>query len=377
MASNLLKFNTQSIQTSHPLFHFKLNKLPYTTSSLNSLGSTQQLNYLYLSVCFTKPMSQFSPIQCSLSSPTPPTTKEDAIFQAKFSLLSTLEKPLNNPKLVGRLKKLKQPRFRVEIPVVDDSPSALSQLALDIFGNIPLKRKGPKIKILLLWPNQSLTQAAQTAFEKKYPNPIVDNNTNNVPSVIPQVASGESRVYADFTSDLGGRDVVSNPIIENLDISSVTDGDISSVDVLVFMAPEASRLTIVKEIADVLYPKPVVMFNPTWGFDEESNFGELSGFVSSFEVVYSFMGLEVRGILSNRKGVMFKCVRDGVLSGENSKWYVFVEEDGELKVVSRFKTRPSIVEVENVLYNLMAMNSPITKSAKFFKDLVSNVRGKK
>ncbi|KAK4373929.1 hypothetical protein RND71_004606 [Anisodus tanguticus] len=343
MASNLLKFNTQPIQTSHPLFHFKLNKLlPYTTSSLNSLGSTQQLNYLYLSVCFTKPKSQFSPIQCSLSSPTPPTTKEDAISQAKFSLLSTLEKPLNNPKLVGRLKKLKQPRFRVEIPVVDDSPSALSQLALDIFGNIPLKRKGPKIKILLLWPNQSLTQAAQTAFEKKYPNPIVDNNNNNVPN-----------------------------------ISSITDGDISSVDVLVFMAPEASRLTIVKEIADVLYPKPVVMFNPTWGFDEESNFGELSGFVSSFEVVYSFMGLEVRGILSNRKGVMFRCVRDGVLSGENSKWYVFVEEDGELKVVSRFKTRPSIVEVENVLYNLMAMNSPITKSAKFFKDLVSNVRGKK
>lgn len=337
MASNLLKFHTQSIQIPHPLFHFKLSKLPYT-SSLYSFGATQQLNHLYLSVFFTKPKSQFSPLQCSLSSPTPPITKEDAISQAKFSLSSTLEKPLNNPKLVGRLKKLKQPRFRVEIPVVDDSASALSQLALDIFGGMPIKRKGPKIKILLLWPSQSLTQAAETAFENK----------------------------------------PSSPIIENFDSSSISDGDtrtVSSGDVIVFMAPEASTLTVMKAIADTLYPKPVVIFNPKWGFDEESSFGELSGFVGSFEVVYSFMGLEVRGILSNRKGVMFKCVRDGVLSGE--KWYVFVEEDGELKVVSRFKTRPSIVEVENVLYNLMAVNSPITKSAKFLKDLVSNVRGKK
>lgn len=321
MASNLVKF--------HSSFQFKLN----TTSSLSFLGSKQQLNNLYHSIFFTKPKSDFSPLQCSLSSPTPPITKEDAVSQAKFSLSTTLEKPLNNPKLIGKIKKLKQPRFRVEIPVVDDSPSALAQLAFDIFGEMPIKRKAPNIKILLLWPNQTLTQAAQAEFEKKKS---------------------------------------SNPIIENLDISSRIE---ISADVVVFMAPEASILTVMKEISDTLYPKPVVIFNPKWGFDEESSFGELSGFVGSFEVVYSFMGLEVRGILSNRKGVMFKCVKDGVLSGE--KWYVFVEEDGELKVVSRFKTRPSIVEVENVLYNLMAVNSPITKSAKFLKDLVSNVRGKK
>lgn len=324
MSSNLVKF--------HSSFHFKLSKLP-STSSLSSLGSKQQFNHFYLSVFFTKPKSEFSPLQCSLSSPTPPATKEDAISQAKFSLSTTLEKPLNNPKLIGRIKKLKQPRFRVEIPVVDDSPSALSQLALEIFGDMPIKKKAPKVKILLLWPDQTLTQAAQAAFEEKKS---------------------------------------SNPIIENLDISSRIE---NSADVIVFMAPEGSRLTVMKEIADTLYPKPVVIFNPKWGFDEEGSFGELSGFVSSFEVVYSFMGLEVRGILSNRKGVMFKCVKDGILSGE--KWYVFVEEDGEMKVVSRFKTRPSIVEVENVLYNLMAVNSPITKSAKFLKDLVSNVRGKK
>ncbi|KAJ0500934.1 hypothetical protein HanHA300_Chr11g0394941 [Helianthus annuus] len=37
--------------------------------------------------------------------------------------------------------------------------------------------------------------------------------------------------------------------------------------------------------------------------------------------------------------------------------------------------RPLIAEVENVSYNLMAINSPITKSSKFFKGLVSNTQG--
>lgn len=166
--------------------------------------------------------------------------------------------------------------------------------------------------------------------------------------------------------------------VEHIDISSVTNGDtrfLNSADVVVFLAPEASQLAVMKSVTDSVYPKPVVVFNPGWGFEEESNFGELSGFVGSFEVIYSFIGLEVRGVLSKRKGVVFKCVRDGILSGE--RWTVSVEEEGKLKVISRFKERPSIGEVENVLYNLMAINSPITKSAKFLRDLVSNVTGKK
>lgn len=163
-----------------------------------------------------------------------------------------------------------------------------------------------------------------------------------------------------------------------MDISSLSNGDtriLNSADVAVFLAPEDSQLAAVKEAADSLFPRPVVIFNPRWAFEDETDFKELSGFVGSFDVIYSFMGLEVKGLLSNRKGVVFKCVRDGVVSGE--KWNVLVEEEGELKVVSTFKARPSIGEVENVLYNLMAMNFPVTKSVKFLKDLVSSVTGKK
>lgn len=274
-------------------------------------------------------------INSSLSSPNPPITKEEAILQAKTSLSTTLEKPLNNPKLIGKFKKLKQPKFRVEIPVIDDSPDSLPQLALDFFGDIPIKRKGSPIKILVLWPDASLKESATVAFQ-------------------------------------------SHSTIEHIDIPSVATTDpriLNSADVAIVLAPDSSQLAVVKRVSDGLYPKPVVLFNPKWTFEEESNFGEMSGFLGSFDVVYSFMGLEVRGILSKRKGVIFKCVRDGVVSGE--RWNVFVEEGEELKVVSSFKARPTIGEVENVLYNLMAINSPITKSAKFIKGLVSNVTGKK
>lgn len=251
-----------------------------------------------------------------------------------------MEKPLNNTFLAVKvLKKLSQPRFQVEIPVIDDSPYSLSKLALQVFGEIPIRRKGPPVKILIIWPNPTLTEAAIKAFKSS-----------------------------------------SSEFVKHLDVSSFASNGatrvLNSAEVAVFFAPEASQLAVMKRVTDSLYPKPVVIFNPGWGFEEESSFGGLSGFVGSFKVVYSFVGLGVTGVLSNRKGVVFKCDKDGVSSGE--KWFIFVEEEGgEMKAVSKFKARPSIGEVENVLYNVMAINSPITKSVKFFKDLVSNVTGKK
>ncbi|KAL1562926.1 hypothetical protein AAHA92_05446 [Salvia divinorum] len=338
MASKL-QIHVQNFKNS--TLNYNYNYLQTTSSS--SLSFTKHLSQHHLLISYTHEKtpqheSRISP-KCSLSSPKPPATKEEAILQAKTSLSSTLEKPLNNPKIAGKMKKIKQPRLRVEIPVVDDSPASLSELALQVFAEMPIRRKGPQIKILILWPSYGLMQAATEAFASRS----------------------------------------SNITVQSIDMSSVLDKDVrtlNSADVAVFFAPEAAQLAIMKTVSDSLSPRPVVIFNPRWSFDEEADFEEMSGFLGSFEVVYSFMGLEVRGILSNRKGVIFKCVRDGVLSGE--RWNILVEEEEvEMRVVSSFKSRPSIAQVESVLYNLMAINSPVTKSAKFLKDLISNVTGKK
>ncbi|OMO80563.1 hypothetical protein CCACVL1_12907 [Corchorus capsularis] len=320
-------------------------KLHLHSSRTPTLFPAQRHNHRHFHLAFNKPNGSYKQnisslsIQSSLSPSTPPSSKEDAILQARTCLSTCLEKPLNNPKLAGKLKKMKQPRFQVEIPVIDDSPSSLTQLALDIFKDMSIKRKGSLVEILVLWPNASLKEAAIQAFESCSLSHVQHLD------LLPSVISENNRI-------------------------------LSSADVAVFLAPEPSQLSVIKAIADSFYPKPVVIFNPKWGFEEEKGFGDLKGFAASFEVIYSFMGLEVQGVLSKRKGMVFRCVRDGVLSGE--QWAIIVEEeDGQMKVVSKFKSRPGIEEVENVLYNLMAINSPLTKSAKFLRDLVSNVTGKK
>uniref|UniRef100_A0A1D1YT92 ATP synthase subunit delta n=1 Tax=Anthurium amnicola TaxID=1678845 RepID=A0A1D1YT92_9ARAE len=272
----------------------------------------------------------------------PPITREEAVLQAKICLSTTLQKPLNNAILLPskKLKRQKQPRFRVEIPVVDDSPSSLVQLAFDIFSDMPIRRKGAKPCVLILWPDATLAESGQQSLAG---------------------AAGSLELVV-VSSELG----------------AVTRGVLGSADLGVFIAPEARLLDQMRVVSDGLYPKPVVLFNPRWGFEEERGFDVgLGAFAGSFEVVYSFLGLEVKGLLSRRKGVVFRWVRDGVFSGEG--WVVLVDDEtkkGEMKVVTRFKKRPSIGEVENVLYNLMAANSPVTKSVKFVKDLVSNVTGR-
>ncbi|CAN6452093.1 unnamed protein product [Victoria cruziana] len=261
----------------------------------------------------------------------PPSSREEAIEQARRSLSAALSKPLNNPRLAGKLKKQRQPRFRVEIPVLDDSPASLVS---GIFDGLSLKRKGSSARILILWPDTVALQQGSRAFRSG----AIQNDV---------LGSAEGLAWG---------------------------------DVAVVVSPEPNRLEEIEAVCDRFDPKPVVMVNPKWGADEESELGQqAAGFVASFEVVYSFMGLEVRGLLSRRKGVVFRYAKDGIPA--NARWEVLVEEEGggagggELRVVTRFKKRPSVGEVETVLYNLIAANSPVTKSVKFVKDAVSRASG--
>ncbi|KAK9689077.1 hypothetical protein RND81_09G033800 [Saponaria officinalis] len=337
MSSNLLKTNIHSTKFSPPYISSKIPSYSFISISKKS-PVTPFLHYRPLKTIKIQLFRVHSSIS---SSPTPPTSKEDAVLQAKLSLSAALQKPLNNLKLTGKIIKQKQPRFRVEIPVIDDSADSLGQLSFEIFRNIQVKKKGSTVKMLLIWPNDITLESGIKAFNK-------------------------SPTYVE---------------VQHVELNTVMTVDnriLNSADVAVFLAPNSSQLTAMKLVSENLFPRPLVLFNPKWAFEEEDGFGESRKFVGSFDVVYAFLGLEVRGLLSKRKGVVFKFVRDGVVSGE--KWNVLVEDEEQgnrLKVVSRFETRPSITEVENVLYNLMAVNSPITKSAKFLRDLVSNVTGKK
>ena len=148
MASGLLKIAFQTINTSKRASQLQHSTTPFLFLPL--LLTQNHHHYSHLSLFPSKPLHTTKifplPVYSSITFSTPPTTKEEAILQAKTSLSTTLEKPLNNPKLAGKLKKLKQPRFRVELPVIDDFPDSLSQLALKVLGEMPIRRKGSLLR---------------------------------------------------------------------------------------------------------------------------------------------------------------------------------------------------------------------------------------
>ncbi|CAL4894270.1 unnamed protein product [Urochloa decumbens] len=277
------------------------------------------------------------------AAPSPPSSREEAVAQARSCLAAALQRPLNNsvpPKKLKRQRQ-RQPRLRAEIPVVDDSPGSLARLALDVFsGGAGVSRKGAPARLLLLWPSAEALAVAVREFER----------------------SGDS---ATAHAQLGS---------ESADA-------LVACDAAVFVAPAPVQVEQVRAAAAAADPKPVVLFNPAWSFDEEDGDafggGGARGFVASFDVVYSFTGLEVRGLLSRKRGVLLRRADGG------ESWVLMVENDSgapegqEFRVVSRLKKRPTIGEVETMLYNLMAANSPVTKSARFLREMVSNVTGGK
>ncbi|XP_051210053.1 uncharacterized protein [Lolium perenne] len=277
-------------------------------------------------------------------SPTPPASREEAVAQARSCLATALRKPLNNTLPARKLKKQqRQPRFRAEIPVVDDSPGSLARLAFDVFSGLGVSRKGSPAKLLLVWPSSEEMELAVREFKN----------------------------WGDSSSALA-----------HAQLDSVSPDALGSCDAAVFLSPGREQVEKLRAAVNALDPKPAVLFNPAWSFEveEEGGFGGVAkGFVGSFNVVYSFMGLEVKGLLSKKKGVLLRCVEGGRFGGDS--WVLMVEEEDEeapeFKVVSRLKRRPTIGEVENMMYNLMAANSPVTKSARFLRELVSNVTGRK
>ena len=281
------------------------------------------------------------------NTPSPPSSRQEAVAQARSCLATALQKPLNNSTPLKKLKRQRQPRFRAEIPVVDESPGSLARLAFDVFSRgAGASRKGAPARLLLVWPSAEALSVALREFEDQ---------------------GGDSGTTA------------------HARLGSVAPDALSACDAAVFLATGPAQVEQVKAAAAALEPKPVVLFNPAWSFDEEEEddkFGAgTRGFVGSFDVVYSFTGLEVRGLLSKKRGVLLRCVQAGRFGGES--WVLMVENDDgapegqEFKVVSRLKKRPTIGEVETMLYNLMAANSPVTKSARFLREMVSNVTGGK
>lgn len=57
-------------------------------------------------------------------------------------------------------------KLRAELPIMDDSPSALASLVAEILGGFSMKKKGQFTKIRIFWSNSSMRDLGTQVFEK-------------------------------------------------------------------------------------------------------------------------------------------------------------------------------------------------------------------
>ncbi|KAL5217162.1 hypothetical protein ABZP36_017846 [Zizania latifolia] len=165
------------------------------------------------------------------ASPSPPSSRDEAVSQARSCLATALRKPLNNSAPFRKLKKQRKPQFRVEIPIVDDSLGSFTRLTFDVFSGFDVPRKGgASAKLLLVWPSTE-----------------------------------EERVALQELNDWGASTV-------RAQLDAVVSDALSSCGAAVFLALASrgrSQVEKVRAAADTLDPKPMVLLNPAWSFDEE------------------------------------------------------------------------------------------------------------
>lgn len=241
----------------------------------------------------------------------PPESREEAIAQAAGSVSSLLEKTLKRqgPKTVKQRKQQKQTKLRVEIPVLDDNPASLVSLTLDFLSSL---------------------------------------------------SNLESDSVAVFFSDTSSVALAREQNLNAYELSSESEvaGTVAVIVVAGARSDDAARL---QELARNVSPRPIVVLNPEWApEDEESN-----AFLGSFEAAYAFLPLAIQGFLSKTEGAVLKNVQSG------SPWLIFEKKDGKFTRLASLQRRPGPAELESALYNAIAANSPVTKSIKFLRGLVS------
>lgn len=242
-----------------------------------------------------------------------PESREEAIAQAAGSVSSLLENLLKRQggpstvKQQRKQQKQKQTKLRVEIPVLDDTPASLVSLTLDFLSS--LKREDLTVAVF----------------------------------------------FSDASSAALARERNPNPNQSFHELGDVAPG--TGVSVVVVAGARGDGL---QELARNVSPRPIVVLNPEWTREDE----EADAFLGSFEAAYAFLPLAIQGFLSKTEGA--------VLKKNVSPWLIFVKENnGKFTRLASLQRRPGPAELESALYNAMAANSPVTKSIKFLRGLVS------
>ncbi|MCO5614814.1 hypothetical protein L7F22_069098 [Adiantum nelumboides] len=305
----------------------KLSSLsPVRTSPLLPISRT----HLHL-----PPRCRYQQAPASGPSETPPSSREEALSQAKSSISVFIEKALRDagPSTVKQRKLSRQVRLRVELPLLNESDATRASFLFDLLSTFSVGKRG--------------TPMSFSVFSS--------------PGVVEQLKK-EPCFKAHSQED------AKNPIFQCYGITeNVTSFE--NVQAMVILCPKLSDVSDIVRIAKAGDPRPILLLNPGWSLEEEEAEASHASFLQSFEVVYSYLPLAIQGFFSKTEGAVLKHVKSGAPAGR--PWLVFAREGESMKCVASIKKRPTAIDLENALYNAMAANSPITKSIKFLRGLVS------
>ncbi|KAH0986838.1 hypothetical protein GBA52_014015 [Prunus armeniaca] len=132
MASDLLRVHTKTIKTAKQPNQFLLTKtLSFPSLPFPTHHHHQHISLPPIFLHKSKTSSFISPL-CSLSSPTPPSSKEAAIQHAKTCLSTTLKSPLNNLKTHQQAQEAQAAQISYRNPgssmtLLNPYPSSLSR----------------------------------------------------------------------------------------------------------------------------------------------------------------------------------------------------------------------------------------------------------
>eukprot|EP01026_Neomeris_dumetosa_P040212 TRINITY_DN3319_c1_g1_i1.p2 TRINITY_DN3319_c1_g1~~TRINITY_DN3319_c1_g1_i1.p2 ORF type:complete len:276 (+),score=27.54 TRINITY_DN3319_c1_g1_i1:42-869(+) len=104
-----------------------------------------------------------------------------------------------------------------------------------------------------------------------------------------------------------------------------------------------------------------ILVNCDWCLDPPQGWEE---FCESFQPIYVFRPLEVKGFIGQKTGFMFK---NGIDKNSPYSFCLNDEKAGKLIQVGQQVSRPSSEDIETVMYNASAADSPINKGLQWMQ----------
>jgi hypothetical protein len=117
-----------------------------------------------------------------------------------------------------------------------------------------------------------------------------------------------------------------------------------------------AQMTALRTLSQRAGQCPMLLLNAEW--DPDNVPAGQRALVDSFEVVYWHQPLSIEGFMKNTSGAVFKFAPSGLPSDES--WYVFWND----KQVFSNPTRPTALQLEQVLYQKAAEDSKLVQAAK-------------